>query len=129
MPSKRHASLLVLLAVLLFLGAISRPAHAQSVIFGGAQTTVPAIGINGAQSVAVDGAGDVFIADSGNRRVVEVPAGGGPQTVVPANLVSYPLGVAVDGAGDVFIAEMNEVVEVPAGGGAQTTVASGLNAV
>ena len=129
MPSKRHASLLVLLAVLLFLGAISRPAHAQSVIFGGAQTTVPAIGINGAQSVAVDGAGDVFIADSGNRRVVEVPAGGGPQTVVPANLVSYPLGVAVDGAGDVFIADGtgNRVVEVPAGGGSQITVGSGLN--
>ena len=76
----------------------------------------------------MDGAGDVFIADTYNNRVVEVPAGGGPQITVGSGL-SYPIGVAVDGAGDVFIADSgnNRVVEVPAGGGPQTTVGSGLN--
>ena len=49
-------------------------------------------------AVAVDAAGDVFIADTHNSRVVEVPAGGGPQiTVVGAgSLYTFPLGVAVD---------------------------------
>ncbi len=63
--------------------------------------------------VAVDGAGDVFIADNQNNRVVEVPAGGGAQTTVGSGLY-YPQGVAVDGAGDVFIADTfnNQVVEV-----------------
>ena len=78
--------------------------------------------------VAVDAAGDVFIADDTNGQIVEVPAGGGAQKTVASGL-SAPGGVAVDGAGNVFIADSgnNQVVEVPAGGGAQTTVASGLS--
>ena len=82
------------------------PAYAQSVSFTGAQTTVPASGLLGPDGVAVDGAGDVFIVDTGNHRVVEVPAGGGAQTTVGTGL-SYPQGVAVDGAGDVFIVDNN----------------------
>jgi len=102
-------------------------ACAQSVAFTGVQTTVPASGLNGPFGVAVDRAGDVFIADFFNNRVVEVPAGGGAQTTVGSGL-NYPAGVAVDGAGDVFIADAgnNRVVEVPSGGGAQTTVGTGL---
>ena len=94
---------------------------------GGAQTTVGS-GLNFPDGVAVDGAGDVFIADTDNSRVVEVPAGGGAQITVASGL-NDPSGVAVDGAGDVFIADTgnNRVVEVPAGGGAQTTVVSGLS--
>ena len=45
------------------------------------QTTVGS-GLSSPAGVAVDGAGDVFIADYGNNRVVEVPAGGGAQTTV-----------------------------------------------
>jgi hypothetical protein len=76
----------------------------------------------------VDGAGDVFIADNNNSRVVEVPAGGGPQITVGSGLY-YPYAVAVDAAGDVFIADTDNsrIVEVPAGGGAQFTVGIGLN--
>ena len=75
--------------------------------------------------MAVDGAGDVFIADTGNNRVVEVPAAAASRPRWPAVCV-HPYGVAVDGAGDVFIADTgnNRVVEVTAGGGAQTTVRS-----
>ncbi len=93
---------------------------------GGPQTTVGGA-LRLPAGVAVDGAGDVFIACTNGNRVVEVPAGGGPQTTVGSGL-SFPAGVAVDGAGDVFIADTdnNRVVEVPAGGGPQTTVASGL---
>ncbi len=86
-------------------------------------------GLNQPTRVAVDGAGDVFIADTGNNRVVKAPAGGGAQTTVGTGLTS-PRGVAVDGAGDVYIADSgnDRVVKVPAGGAAQTTVGSGLNA-
>ncbi len=71
---------------------------------------------------------NVFIADSNNDRVVEVPADGGPQTTVGTGLY-YPEGVAVDAAGDVFIADTlnHRVVEVPAGGGSQVTTATGLD--
>jgi len=92
----------------------------------GTQATLGS-GLSSPFGLAVDGNGDVFIADSNNARVVEVPAGGGTQTTVGSGL-TYPTGVAVDGAGDVFIADRNanQVVEVPAGGGTQTTVGSGL---
>jgi len=70
---------------------------------GGAQTTVGS-GLNGPESVAVDQAGDVFIADTFNTRVVKVPAGGGAQTTVGGGL-SYPTGIAADQAGNVFIAD------------------------
>jgi sugar lactone lactonase YvrE len=99
-----------------------------AIAFGpGAQTTVGST-LSSPASIAVDGAGDVFIADSGNNRVVEVPASGGAQTTVGSGL-SNPNGVAVDGAGDVFIADTgnSRVVEVRAGGGAQITVGSGLS--
>ena len=76
--------------------------------------------------VAVDGTGDVFIADTVNNQVVEVKPDG-TQTTVGSGL-NLPRGVAVDGAGDVFIADTlnSEVVEVTARG-TQTTVGSGLN--
>ena len=129
MSTKGHVSSFVLLAIIFFsLGVISDPAQAQDVPFLGATTGTVGTGLYNPIGIAVDGAGDVFIADHYNNRVVEVPAGGGAQTTVGSGL-SYPHGVAVDGAGDVFIADSynNRVVEVPAGGGAQTTVGSGLN--
>jgi glucose/arabinose dehydrogenase len=65
--------------------------------------------------VAVDSQGDVFIADTGNGRVVEVKTDG-TQTTVGSGL-SGPRGVAVDSQGDVFIADSgnDRVVKVQVG--------------
>jgi hypothetical protein len=75
--------------------------------------------------VATDAAGDVFIADSGNNRVIEITPSG-TQTTIGSGL-SDPDGVATDAAGDVFIADTgnNRVVEVTPSA-VQTTIASGL---
>ena len=72
--------------------------------------------LNGPKGVAVDAAGDIFISDTGDGRVVEVEANGSGYQTVGTGLGS-PRGLAVDGAGDLFIADsgLNEVVEVPAG--------------
>src|ERR1700693_4446712 len=131
MAHQRSSSTLtnvLLFCALLLLGAFSALAHAQSVTFAGSQTYMGS-GLSGPWSVAVEGAGDLFIADTQSSRVVEIPAGGGPQITVGSGL-NRPYGVAVDRAGNVFIADEsnNQVVEVPAGGGPQTTVGSGLNA-
>jgi beta-lactam-binding protein with PASTA domain/sugar lactone lactonase YvrE len=87
----------------------------------GTQTTVSSQ-LSGPAGVAVDGAGNVFIADPGNQRVVEVSPGG-VQTVVPATGLTQPQSVAVDGSGDLFISDYanNAVVEITSGG-VQTTV-------
>jgi sugar lactone lactonase YvrE/phosphotransferase system HPr-like phosphotransfer protein len=92
-----------------------------AIAFGpGTQSTVNTTGsypLNQPKGVAVDAAGDVFIADTGNQRVVKFAANG-TMTTVGFNL-QYPQGLAVDGAGDLFIADNNinsgEVLEVPAG--------------
>src|SRR6266850_560321 len=69
--------------------------------------------------VAVDGTGNVFIADSNNNRIRMLTAGGVITTVAGegtagfsgdggpalAAQLKYPVGVAVDGAGNLFIAD------------------------
>ncbi len=72
-------------------------------------------------------AGNVYITDSFNTRVVELPAGGGQQITVPLTELSDPNGVAVDQNGNLFVGDFGNgtVIELPAGG-TQKTVASGL---
>jgi sugar lactone lactonase YvrE len=91
--------------------------------------------------VAVDSAGDLFIADSFNHRIREVsPSGvistfagtgtpgfsgdGGPATSAS---LDFPYGVAVDAAGDLFIADFgnNRVREVSPGGVISTFAGTG----
>ena len=91
----------------------------------GVQTLPSAGEFYAAQSIAVDGAGDVFVADNEQGKVFKLPANGGTQTTVyPPQPSSGPTGVAVDGQGDIFVAdsELNEVVEIPANGGSNTVV-------
>ena len=74
--------------------------------------------------VAVDGSGNVYVADSGNNAVEEIMAVGG---VIPASPAintlgsgfSYPSSVAVDGSGNVYVADTSNhaVKEIVAGTG------------
>jgi sugar lactone lactonase YvrE len=105
--------------------------------------------LNAPRGVAVDSAGNVYIADSGNNLVEKVApdgtfsvvAGGGATsplsaTVATDALLNAPRGVAVDSAGNVYIADSgNNLVEkvapdgtfsVVAGGGATSPLESGL---
>ncbi|HEY2297983.1 MAG TPA: putative Ig domain-containing protein [Jatrophihabitans sp.] len=79
-------------------------------------------------TITVSSLGALFVADTGNSQVVEVPADGGGRTTIGTGL-NHPYGVAVDAAGDVFIADTgnSQVVEVPADGGGRTTIGTGLN--
>jgi hypothetical protein len=75
---------------------------------------------------AVDAAGNLYISDSSNHRVVKVAADG-PVSALGSGL-AYPQGLAVDGAGNLYIADndLNEVVKItPAG--VQTQMNFGVN--
>jgi hypothetical protein len=65
--------------------------------------TTLASGFRSPTGVAVDRAGDVFVADTGNDAVKEVLPNG---TIKPIDSgFRFPRGVAVDGAGDIFVAD------------------------
>jgi hypothetical protein len=94
--------------------------------------TVNGSGLSYPIGAALDGAGDLFIADSdGTVGVVEVPAGGGaPVAIVPtinSRTLSASLGVAVDGAGNLFTTDGYLVAEVPAGGGTPFAIDATVN--
>src|ERR1022692_1526795 len=97
-------------------------------------------GLSGPQGVAVDGSGNLFVADTGNAVIRKVAAATGIIATVAGNgtagyagnggaaikaKLSGPSGVAVDGAGNLYIADWqnNLIRRVTAATGIITTVA------
>jgi hypothetical protein len=80
--------------------------------------------------IAVDGAGNVYVADSGNNRVAEMPAGCASRscTLPLGSGWNDPYAVALDSAGNLFVLDSSNhrVVSVPAAGGSQLTVQDNL---
>ncbi len=81
-------------------------------------------GLHTPGGVALDTAGDVYVADTGNNRVVKLAAGSSTQTVLPFTGLQNPDGVAVDTAGDVYVADMqsDKVLMLAAGSSTQTVL-------
>jgi sugar lactone lactonase YvrE len=81
-------------------------------------------GLKTPTSVALDFAGDLFVADPGSNSVWEFPKGSATPVAVGSGLAG-PTGVAVDGMGNVYIADTgnNRIVQVPVVNGALTTSA------
>jgi hypothetical protein len=81
--------------------------------------------------VAVDGSGNLYIADAGNNRVLKETLAAGAYTEgVLVSGLSNPAAIAVDGSGGVYIADLGDafvVKEAPTGGGyLQTIIGAGL---
>ena len=105
---------------------------------GGAATATQ---LNGPSGVAVDGAGNLYIADASNRRIRKVDAAGvitrvagngtpgfsGDGGPAVAAQLSFPSGVAVDGAGNLYIADSvsNSIRKVDAAGVITTVAGDG----
>jgi sugar lactone lactonase YvrE len=88
--------------------------------------------------VAVDAAGNLYVADSGTNRVLKLAAGSSTQTTLPFTGLNLPTGVvndsiagvAVDAPGNVYVVDSgnNRVLRLAAGTTTQTTLPfSGLD--
>src|ERR1035437_473874 len=75
--------------------------------------------------VAVDSAGNLYVADYGNHRIRKV-SGGTITTVAGSGGYGGPYGVAVDSAGNIYIGDDFFILKVS--GGTITTVAGDINA-
>jgi uncharacterized protein (TIGR03437 family) len=99
--------------------------------FGGEGDPATLIPLNAPQGVAADLAGNVYIADTGHNRVIQVDPAGNIHTVAGTGTAGAslgelynPSGLAVDAAGNLFIADtQNHRIEMLSPGGALSTVA------
>ncbi len=86
------------------------------------QTPLPFTGVDLPTGVAVDTAGNVYVADIGNDRVVRLAAGASTPTPLSLTGLKNPQGVAVDTAGNVYVTDTsnNRVMRLAAGASTPT---------
>ncbi len=85
------------------------------------QSLLPFTGLTSPSNIAVDAAGNVYLTDTWNDRVLRLAAGSSKQTVLPFTGLNRPVGIAVDSAGAVFVTDAanNRVLKLPAGSNEQ----------
>ena len=88
------------------------------------QTVLPFTGLSDPSGVAVSSAGDVYVTDYTNSRVLELAAGSTAQTTLPFVGLRGPNGLAVDASDNVYVADYgnNRVVMLTAGSSNQTVL-------
>lgn len=97
--------------------------------------TVNGLTLNHPCGLAVDGAGNLYISDSGNNRVLVAPPTDSTPFAFAPIVNGLGLngcgGLALDGAGDLFIGDTgnNRVVEIPVGGSAAIAISPTIGGV
>jgi sugar lactone lactonase YvrE len=89
---------------------------ASSTIDPGTQSVLETLSNNGqASAVVLDGAGNIYIADSVNNQVIMLAAGTFAPTTIVGSGLSGPSALAIDGAGNLYIADSGNkrVVVIP----------------
>jgi serine/threonine protein kinase, bacterial len=81
------------------------------------QVQLPFTGLNKPGDVAVNTAGDLYVADYGNSRVLRLAAGSSFPMALPFTGLNKPQGVAVDTAGNLYVTDEgnDRVLKLPAG--------------
>ena len=107
------------LLLLLLLGSHMAGAQVPAVVMSNHQTLYSSL-TNGVSRVSANARGDVFFADPGGKRVLELPAGTTTPVVLLVNITvgssgSAPNSVNVDSAGNVYVANAyaGRVIRVP----------------
>jgi serine/threonine-protein kinase len=116
------AAVVVVAAVITMLAVVGHPssqkrtAQPSNQVSYSSQVVLPFAGLREPYAVAVDTAGNVYIADYWNNRALKLPAGSNTPVELPFTGLNHPEGVAVDTAGNVYIADYGSyrVLKLPA---------------
>jgi hypothetical protein len=73
---------------------------------------LPFSGLKGPMGVAVDVSGNVFVADTGNGRILKYPASGGAQIPIVTGL-NEPTAIAVDATDNIFVCVLGATSQDP----------------
>jgi sugar lactone lactonase YvrE len=125
-----------LIRVITAAGAVSTLAG-QAGVTGFMNATGTAASFNHPEGVAVDAAGNIYVADTGNQLIRKIAPGGSVSTLAgqprqggfqngPGGLALFnsPNGVALDSSGNVYVADsFNQMVRVITPGGTVSTLA------
>jgi len=85
-----------------------------------------ASGLTGNVGIAIDNAGNVYVAETGNTHIVKIASDGVTMTNLGSGF-SSPMGVAVDNSGNVYVADYgNHAVKEITTGGTILTLGSGF---
>ena len=108
-------------------GVISTVAGNGMAGFGGDSGAATAAQLWDPSRVALDGAGNLYIADWGNNRIRKVDSAGVISTVAGREQLSNPYGVAPDGSGNLYIADTgnHRIYKVNSAGVISTVAGSG----
>ena len=121
-PSRNLSGCVVAAFTLLSLGVVEAQTFPSFVV----DAQIPIVssdGFNGPQGVATATGGIVYVADSGNHRLLKLSSLSSTQTTVSfgvfAPVPQTMSGLATDAAGDLFVADTatNRLIKLPAGGG------------
>ena len=109
--------------------------------FGGDGAAATAAQLNNPYNVALDGSGNLYIADTSNHRIRKVDSSGNISTVAGTGMrgfggdgaaataaqLNFPRGVALDGAGNLYIADRlnNRIRKVDSSGNISTVAGNG----
>ena len=95
--------------------------------------------LNGPQGVAVDQAGNVYVADTGNHTIREITSAGVVSTIAgvagsaggadgtSGARFNQPAAIAVDGVGNIYVTDLNGLRQITQAGEV-STIAAGIGA-
>jgi sugar lactone lactonase YvrE len=105
-------------------GTVTTPYGSKSAVAGSTNGSGNSALFSGPNGVAIDGSGNIYVADTGNSLIRKIASGTVSTFAGAGGQLNTPEGVAVDTSGNVYVADtLNDCIRKITSGGSVATVA------